>query len=258
MAQAATVEAYRPNHIGAEEWALRVQLAACYRMVDHLGWTELIYSHITARVPGPERHFLINPYGLWYDEVTASNLVKIDLDGNVVGDSAWPVNPAGFVIHSAIHASADDAHCVMHTHTLAGMAISCQAEGLRMENIYAAPLRDQIAYHDFEGVTVFDDEKARLVANLGDKTLLILRNHGLLTVGRTLPETLQRMWRLNRACEVQTAAHSGGQEVIEITDEACERSMEAHRGFTDTEPYGERLFDALLRRIDKIDPSYKT
>ena len=258
MATSATVEQLRPNHIDAEEWALRVQLAACYRMVDHLGWTELIYNHITMRVPGPEHHFLINPYGLWYDEVTASNLVKIDLEGNIIGESPWPVNPAGFIIHSAIHEAVEEARCVMHTHTTAGMAVACQKAGLRMESIYGAPIRDDIAYHDFEGITVYDDEKERLVASLGDKSLLILRNHGLLTVGKTIPEALQNMWRLNRACEIQVAAHSGGEAVITLTDEACERSIEANKGFRKEAEYGARVFNALKRRIDAIDTSYMT
>jgi ribulose-5-phosphate 4-epimerase/fuculose-1-phosphate aldolase len=248
----------RPSEFSAEEWALRVDLAACYRIVDYLGWTELIFNHITARLPGPENHFLINPYGLWYDEVTASNLVKIDLAGNIIGESDWPVNPAGFVIHSAIHESVPDAHCVFHTHTTAGMAVACQQGGLRYTNIYDSLIHGDLAYHDFEGITVFDDEKERLVANIGDKHYVILRNHGLLTVGETLPEALQRMWRLNRACEVQQAADAGGQPLIPISEDATRRSAEAHVGFNSKNPPGERVFDALLRKIDSIDPSYKT
>ncbi len=245
------------EEFSAEEWALRVELAACYRIVDYLGWTELIFNHITARVPGAENRFLINPYGLWYDEVTASNLVEIDLDGTIIGESEWPVNPAGFVIHSAIHESAPDAHCVFHTHTTAGMAVACREEGLRFTNIYDALIHGDLAYHDFEGITAFDDEKARLVANIGDKHHVILRNHGLLTVGRTLPEAFYRMWRLNRACEVQQAAEAGGGRLIPLSDEAMRRSAEAHVGFNAKSPPGRRLFDALIRRIDAIDPGYR-
>ncbi len=246
------------DEISAEEWALRVALAACYRIVDHLGWTELIYNHITLRLPGPERHFLINPYGLWYNEVTASNLVKIDLAGNIIGRSEWPVNPAGFVIHSAIHEAVESAHCVLHTHTTGGMAVACREGGLRQMSIYSAPLQGQIAYHDFEGITVFDDEKARLVESVGDKPYVILRNHGLLTVGETVPAALSRMWRLNRACEVQQAAEAGGQPIIALSEDACARSRQAIDGFARQEPEGQRLFDALVRRVDAIDPSYKT
>src|SRR5205823_8879093 len=158
----------------------RIELAACYRIFDMLGWTEMIFNHITLRLRGPEHYFLINPYGLWYGEVTASNLVKIDLDGNLIGPSEWPINRAGFVIHSAIHAARDDAHCIMHTHTTAGTAIACQRDGLAPDNFYAALMYGQVANHPFEGVTVRDDEKARLVRSLGDKSYLVLRNHGLL------------------------------------------------------------------------------
>ena len=162
-------QATRPAHIAPEEWALRVQLAAAYRIFDHLGWTELIYNHITVRVPGAERHFLINPFGLHYSEVTASNLVKIDLAGKIVGESAWPVNPAGFTIHGAIHANIEDAHCVMHTHTTAGMAVACSRGGLSMNNFYSAQLHEKLAYHDFEGITVHADEAPRLLASIGTK-----------------------------------------------------------------------------------------
>lgn len=241
----------------ATERALRVELAAAYRMADFLGWRELIFNHITLRVPGPERHFLINPYGLWYDEVTASNLVKIDLDGNIIGASEWPVNPAGFIIHSAIHAASDTAHCVVHTHTTAGMAIACQEGGLGMNSIYSAPMKGQIAYHDFEGITLFDDEKERLVANLGSQKHMILRNHGLLTVGETVAEAMMRMWRLNRACEVQHAASNGGQAVIPLSEEACERSLEAQAISDRQRPHGARVFQAWLRKVEKLDPSYK-
>ena len=165
------------------EQELRVQLAACYRIFDHMGWSEMIFNHITAKVPGPDHHFLINPYGLHYSEVKASNLVKVDIDGSIVEDTDYAVNPAGIVIHTAIHAARPDVHCIAHTHTNAGMAVACSQEGLRNDNFYSALLHNRIAYHDFEGITVMDDEKPRLIANLGDKSLMILRNHGLLAGG---------------------------------------------------------------------------
>ncbi len=174
------------------ERELRVQLAACYRIFDYMGWSEMIYNHITVKVPGDEHHFLINPYGLHYKEVTASNLVKVDIEGNIVEDTEYKVNPAGIVIHTAIHAARPDVHCVAHTHTNAGMAVACTQEGLRTDNFYSALLHNQIAYHDFEGITVNADEKPRLIANLGHKSLMILRNHGLLAGGRTIPRSLSK------------------------------------------------------------------
>src|SRR5689334_9162616 len=177
----------------------RVELAAAYRIFDMLGWVEMIYNHITVRVPGPEHHFLINPFGLMYREVTASNLVKIDLEGRIIGASAWPVNPAGFVIHGAIHAAVPEAHCVMHTHTTAGMAVACKQHGLSLTNFYAAQLYGQIAYHDFEGITVNLEERQRLITNLGSRRQMILRNHGLLSWGETIPEAFVRLWTLQRA-----------------------------------------------------------
>ncbi len=173
----------------AEEWTARVQLAACYRIFAYLGWVELIYNHITLRLPGPDVHFLINPFGLMYSEVRASNLVKIDLKGNVVGHSDWPVNPAGFTVHAAIHDGVAGAHCVMHTHTTAGMAVACTRSGLSMSNFYSAQLHGKLAYHDFEGITVHPDEGPRLIRSIGDKPAVILRNHGLLAWGDTLTRT---------------------------------------------------------------------
>jgi ribulose-5-phosphate 4-epimerase/fuculose-1-phosphate aldolase len=241
-----------------EEWDARIQLAACYRIFDMLGWTEMIFNHITLRVPGPQRHFLINPFGLWYREVTASNLIKIDIDGNPIGESEWPVNRAGFVIHSAIHAAREDAHCIMHTHTTAGMATACQRDGVAFDNFYSALLYGQIAYHDFEGITVRDDERPRLVQSLGDKNILILRNHGLLVCGRSVPEAFLRMWTLERACEVQYAAQGTGRPLIELPAELLQRAANTARQLEPGEPDDRKLFAALLRRIDAIDQSYRT
>ena len=241
-----------------EEWQLRVELAACYRIADYMDWGELIYNHITMRMPGPKNEFLINPYGLRYDEVTASNLLHIDQEGKILGDSNWPMNSAGFTIHSAIHESSPDAHCILHTHTTAGCAVAAQTGGLRMESIYASMLYDKIAYHDFEGVTVRDNEKPRLVKSLGDKSYLILRNHGLLTVGKTIPEAFLRMWHLNRACEIQISAGSSSQSTISISEKACKGSVDAWESYDSKEPHGARQFAAYWRLIEDLDLNYKT
>lgn len=207
------------------ERELRIQLAACYRIFDYMGWSEMIFNHITVKIPGDEHHFLINPYGLHYSEVTASNLVKVDIEGNIVEETDYAVNPAGIVIHTAIHAARPDIHCITHTHTNAGMAVACSAEGLRNDNFYSALLHNQVAYHDFEGITVMDDEKPRLVANLGDKRLLILRNHGLLACGRSIPEAFMNLWSLERSCEIQVACDSTGRKIIPVRDEVLELSL---------------------------------
>ncbi|CAB3657441.1 class II aldolase/adducin family protein [Trinickia soli] len=238
------------------ERALRVQLAGTYRIFAMLGWTELIYNHITLRVPGPQTHFLINPFGLHYSEVTASNLVKIDLDGNIVGPSIHRVNPAGFVVHAAIHRAVADAHCVMHTHTTAGLAVACSEAGLENSNFYSAQIDGRVAYHDFEGITVRADEGARLVANLGDKRLMILRNHGLLAVGSTIAQCFARLWTLNRACEIQLASAALG-AARPITPEVSARCTRDALQFDPAYGAGQDVLDALLRQVDKIDSSYK-
>ncbi len=242
--------------ISPEEWALRVDLAACYRIFALLGWTELIYNHITLRVPGPDRHFLINPFGLHYSEVTASNLVKIDLSGKVIGHSEWPVNPAGFTIHGAIHAGIADAHCVMHTHTTAGMAVACSQAGLSMSNFYSAQLHGKLAYHDFEGITVHADEGPRLLAAIGDRPAVILRNHGLLAWAPSVHRCFAVLWLLNRACEIQLASTSMG-PVIEVP-EAIQRKCTADSlQFNPNFGAGRDMFDALVRQVDRVDPSYR-
>jgi ribulose-5-phosphate 4-epimerase/fuculose-1-phosphate aldolase len=258
MSPTLSAVAERTSEMPAAEWEARVELAACYRIFDMLGWTELIFNHITLRLAGPERHFLINPYGLWYREVTASNLVKIDIDGNIIGGSEWPVNRAGFVIHSALHAAREDAHCIMHTHTTAGLAIACQRSGLRPDNFYSALLHGHVAYHDFEGVTTRDDEKSRLVRSLGSKSYLILRNHGLLACGRTVAEAFLRMWTIERACQIQLAAQSTGQPLIELAEDVLQRASTMPRQLEPGDPTDRRLFAALLRRVDQIDQGYKS
>jgi ribulose-5-phosphate 4-epimerase/fuculose-1-phosphate aldolase len=242
--------------ISADEWMLRVQLAACYRIFDLLGWTEYIFNHITLRVPGPEKHFLINPFGLWYSEVTASNLLKIDLEGNTIGKSEWSANRAGFIIHSAIHAARPDAHCIMHTHTTAGVAVACQEQGITPNNFYGSQLHGRIAYHDFEGISVELDERPRLVNSLDTHNVMVLRNHGLLVCGGSVPEALARMLNVQRACEVQLAAEAAGKPITTIPAEICERAATQGEAF-DPAGYGSLLFTALQRRVDGIDPSYR-
>ncbi len=241
----------------ASEATLRQELAACYRIFDHLGWVELIYNHITVKVPGPGHHFLINPFGLMYREVTASNLVKIDLEGRVIGKSQYPVNPAGFVVHSAIHAHLDAAQCVMHTHTTAGMAVACKQGGLAMSNFYSAMLYDEIAYHTFEGITVNPEEKTRLLTSMGNKRQLILRNHGLLTWGETIPEAFVRMWTLNRACEIQLASQAMAGDDIPIPPEVGAQSSREALQFKPEYGAGRDVFEALKRIIDAKDTSYR-
>jgi ribulose-5-phosphate 4-epimerase/fuculose-1-phosphate aldolase len=238
------------------EWKARVQLAACYQIFAMQGWTELIYNHITLRLPGPDRHFLINPFGLHYTEVRASNLVRIDLAGNVIGESAWPVNPAGFTVHAAIHDGIPGAHCVMHTHTTAGMAVACSTGGLSLSNFYSAQLHGKVAYHDFEGITVHPDEGPRLVRNIGDRQAVILRNHGLLAWADTVPHAFAVLWLLNRACEIQVASMAMG-PVIEIDEDIQRKCTRDSLQFSEKFGSGQDVFDALTRMVDRIDTSYK-
>lgn len=238
----------KPAGMTAEEWSVRLELASLYRAFDWLGWTESIYNHITLRVPGPEKQYLINPYGLNYNEVTAGNLVKIDLAGEARDGSKHPVNKAGFVIHGAIHAAREDAHCIIHTHTTAGMAVACKEGGLRHDNFYSAILFGQVAYHDFEGISTDIGERPRLVKSLGDKTVLVLKNHGLLVVGGGVTEAFQTYWTLQRACEVQLAAdsmHGAGIPIARPVLDAIPAQVEVFRA--GPRPGG-LAYDALLRR----------
>jgi len=240
--------------ISEAERAARVQLAACYRIFDHLGWTEMIFNHITLRVPGPEKLFLINPFGMHYREITASSLVLIDLEGNPVRESKWPVNRAGFMIHSALHGALADAQCVMHTHTTSGMAVACLEEGLSPTNFYAAQLQGAVAYHDFEGITVEPGERERLVRDIGDKRAVILRNHGLLAWGPSLPEAFLMLWTLQRACDVQIASSAAG-TLNAIRPEVFEQTVrESGPGEKRT---CEDVFAAMQRIVDARDPSYR-
>jgi ribulose-5-phosphate 4-epimerase/fuculose-1-phosphate aldolase len=238
------------------EGEARQHLAACYRVFDMLGWSEMIYNHITLRVPGEDNAFLINPFGLHFSEVCASNLVKIDIDGNKLDNSPWPVNPAGFVQHSLFHRHLPDAHCIMHTHTTAGMAVSSLEGGLRPVNFYAACFIGQIAYHDFEGVTVRPEEGERLIANLGSKRCMLLRNHGIVVIGRTLPEAFLKHWMLQRACEIQLATAAAG-TAIEIPPEVLgvhQRDLSQVQAPGGT---GKADFDAMVRLVDRTDRSWR-
>jgi len=249
-----TARKVRDLPMSEAERAARVELAACYRIFNHLGWTEMIFNHITLRVPGPEKFFLINPFGLHYSEITASSLVLIDVEGNPVRESKWPVNRAGFVIHSAIHGNVENAHCVMHTHTTTGMAVACLKEGLSPTNFYAAQLHGKVAYHDFEGITVNEDEKARMLKSIGGKPAIILRNHGLLAWGPSVPEAFMMLWTLQRACDVQIAASSAG-ALNPIRDEVFAQTVrESGPGEKRT---CEDVFAALQRNLDAIDLSYR-
>jgi ribulose-5-phosphate 4-epimerase/fuculose-1-phosphate aldolase len=236
------------------ERAARVELAAAYRIFDMLGWTEGIFNHITLRVPGPEVQFLINPFGLLYSEVTASNLVLIDVEGNPLRESRWPVNQAGYVIHSAIHQAIPGAHCVMHTHTTTGMAVACLKEGLSPTNFYSAQLHGCVAYHDFEGITTEEGEKERLVRDIGDKQAVILRNHGLLAWGHSVSEAFMVLRTLQRACDVQIASSAAGplQPIApEVFEQTVRESGPAEKRVCDD------LFAALQRQVDARDRSYR-
>ncbi|UVL22032.1 class II aldolase/adducin family protein [Pseudomonas donghuensis] len=243
---------------------LRQELAACYRLIAHFRMTDLIFTHISVRIPGPEHHFLINPYGLMFDEITASNLVKIDLEGNAVQASPYPVNPAGFVIHSAIHGAREDAQCVLHTHTKAGCAVAALKCGLLPVNQISMEFYGKVAYHDYEGIALDMAEQQRLVHDLGDKAVLILRNHGLLSVGRSVSEAFLRMYYLEKACEIQLTAMAAG-ELVLPTDEVCahtERQFnEPARALKEGElsdPDGMQLaWSALLRLLDRVAPGYR-
>jgi len=249
-----------PAHMHPDEWQARQQLAACYRIFALLGWTEMIYNHITLRLPasvsGNEKQFLINPFGLHYSEVTASNLVKIDLQGRVLDGSPHPVNPAGFTVHAALHAGIEGAHCVMHTHTTAGVAVACLQGGLQQTNFYSAQLHEMVAYHDFEGITIHAEEAPRLLNSIGSKPAVILRNHGLLAWGATLAQTFAVLWTLQRACEIQLATLSMG-AAIPVPEAIAQKCTRDALQFNPHHGAGQDVFDALVRQVDRIDVSYR-
>ena len=256
-----------PAHMHPDEWAARQQLAACYRVFALLGWTEMIYNHITVRLPASvtgtategaaaSKQFLINPFGLHYSEVTASNLLKIDVKGNKMDDNPWPVNPAGFTVHAAIHEGLPEAHCVMHTHTTVGIAVASTQGGLAQNNFYSAQLHDLVAYHDFEGITIHSDEAPRLLQAIGNKPVVILRNHGLLSWGSTLPLAFVRLWTLNRACEIQVAQAALG-PAIAVPEAVARKTTHDSFQFDAQFGAGQDVFDALVRQVDRIDTRYR-
>ena len=238
----------RPDRMNEDEWRLRLELAACYRVVDYMGWSELIYNHITMRIPGAQRHYLINPFGLNYNEVTASNLIKVGLDGGAVDPTPHPVNKAGFIIHGAIHGAREDAHCIIHTHTTAGIAVAMKEGGLRHDDFYGAMLFGRVAYHDFEGISVRADEQPRLVKSLGDKDVLILRNHGLLVSERDIPAAFRLMWHLQRACEVQCAGDAIPGPNRILPDEVRRQSTHDAANFEPKGKLERMLMASILRR----------
>ena len=242
--------------VSADEWALRVDLAACYRLVALYGWSDLVFTHISARVPGPEHHFLINPYGLMFDEITASSLVKVDMQCNKVIDSPFPVNPAGFVIHSAVHEAREDIRCVLHTHTRAGVAVSAQKGGILPISQQSTFVLGSLAYHGYEGVAFRDDEKPRLQADLGNANFLVLRNHGLLTVGKTIADAFLAMYTFENTCRIQLDAQSGGGELIAVDPQIVSGVAQAMKVQTGGLG-GAFVWPSLLRKLDRTDASYQ-
>jgi ribulose-5-phosphate 4-epimerase/fuculose-1-phosphate aldolase len=242
--------------VSPEEWRLRVDLAACYRLAGLYGWTDLVFTHISARIPGPEHHFLINPYGLLFEEITASSLVKVDRHCNKVIDSPFPVNPAGFTIHSCIHEARPDAGCVLHTHTRAGVAVSAQKCGVLPISQQSTFVLASLAYHDYEGVALRDDEKPRLQQDLGERNFLVLRNHGLLVVAPTVADAFLSMYTFENACRIQIDAQAGG-ELVQVDPRVLEGLGRVLK--TVTAGQGANIaWPALLRRLDREDPGYKT
>jgi ribulose-5-phosphate 4-epimerase/fuculose-1-phosphate aldolase len=255
MSTAAKKESVK-QEVSPEEWRVRTDLAACYRLIAMYGWDDLVFTHISARVPGPDEHFLINAYGLLFEEMTASSLVKVDLSGSAVMDTPYFINPAGFTIHSAVHEARPDVGCVLHTHTKAGVAISAQPGGLLpISQVSLFPLIS-LGYHDYEGVALNAEEKPRLVADLGSHSNLILRNHGLLTVGPTIPDAFLAMYVLETACQTQLLAQSTGAELISVHPGILEgiaaQAEQVTKGLG-----GQLAWPGLLRKLDRIDPSFR-
>ena len=242
------------NMVSAEEWQLRVDLAACYRLVALYGWSDLVFTHISARIPGPEHHFLINPYGLMFDEITASSLVKVDMQCNKLIESPYPVNPAGFVIHSSVHAAREDVQCVLHTHTRAGVAVSAQKNGVLPISQQSTFVLASLAYHGYEGVAFRDEEKPRLQADLGEANFLMLRNHGLLTVGKTIADAFLSMYTFENTCRIQIDAQAGG-ELTQVNPKIVSGVAQAMRVQTGGLG-GAFAWPALLRKVQREMPGY--
>ena len=246
------------DQVSDAEWALRVDLAAAYRLVALQGWDDLIFTHLSARIPGPERHFLINPLTHMFEEITASSLVKIDVEGNRINEPRQPINKAGFVIHSAIHMARTDAHAVLHLHTPHGQAVSAMAEGLLPHTQTAMIALHDVAYHQFEGVALDVDERERLVADLGDSNSMILRNHGTLTVGETVAQAFLRMYYLERACEAQVLMLAAGRDRLRAPPAGAAEKVAAQTDGRAMKPLAENLaWPALLRKLDRLDPDFR-
>ena len=242
--------------VSPEQWQLRCDLAACYRLVASYGWSDLVFTHISARMPGPEHRFLINPYGMLFEEITASSLIVVDQEGNKLTESPFPVNPAGFVIHSAVHAVRDDAQCVLHTHTRAGVAVSAQKSGVLPISQQSTFVLASLAYHDYEGVALRDDEKPRLQADLGSANFLMLRNHGLLTVGTSIADAFLLMYIFEATCNIQIAAQAGG-DLTRVDSQIVEGVADSTR--TQTGGMGGAfIWPAMLRKLHRLDPGYRT
>jgi ribulose-5-phosphate 4-epimerase/fuculose-1-phosphate aldolase len=244
------------QQVSAAEWQQRVDLAACYRLVALYGWDDLIFTHLSARVPGPEHHFLLNPYGMLFDEISASSLVKVDLNGNPVMASEYSINPAGFTIHSAVHAARENAQCVMHIHSVNGVAVSAQQQGVLPLSQQSIFVLASLAYHDYEGVALRDDEKPRLVDDLGDKHFLMLRNHGLLTVAETIPDAFLYMYLFEATCMIQLRAQSGGGDLVSIPPDIIRTAM-AQAAQVTRQAGGALAWPGLLRKLDRLDPGYR-
>jgi ribulose-5-phosphate 4-epimerase/fuculose-1-phosphate aldolase len=244
------------DQVAPGEWQQRVTLAAVYRLVAHFGWDDLIFTHLSARVPGGDHHFLINPYGMTFDEITASSLVKVDLDGKKVMDSPYEINPAGFTIHSAIHASRENANCVLHVHSVNGTAVSAQKDGVLPISQQSIFVLSSLAYHDYEGVALREDEKPRLVRDLGEKSFFMLRNHGLITVADNVSDAFLFMYTFEAACMIQVRAQAGGGKLIPIDPRIIATAQQQAAAVTESAG-GALAWPALLRKLDRIDPSYR-
>lgn len=241
--------------VSQQEWELRVELAACYRLVALYGWTDLVFTHISARIPGPEHQFLINPYGLMFEEITASSLIRVDQNGNKLSESPFPVNPAGFTIHSCIHEARDDAACVLHTHTRSGVAVSAQKNGILPISQQSTFILASLAYHDYEGVALRAEEKPRLQQDLGRHAYLMLRNHGLLVVGKSIADAFLKMYTFESACRIQIDAQAGG-ELVHVNPLILQGLGRVVKDVTVGQGVN-LVWPALMRKLDRIDPSYK-
>ena len=244
------------EQVSGEEWDTRVRLAAAYRLVAHFHWDDLVFTHLSARVPGPDHHFLINPYGLLFDEITASSLVKVDLAGRKVLHSPFEINPAGFLIHSAIHAAREDARCVFHVHSMNGVAVSAQKGGVLPISQQSIFVLSSLAYHDYEGVALCDEERSRLVNDLGDKSYLMLRNHGLITIADNMADAFLFLYLFENACSIQLRAQAGGGELVSI-DPRIIAGARAQAAQVTRGAGGGIAWDALLRRLDRTDPTFR-